>query len=302
MPGAHASGIEQIALIVLMLRLKSGYKPLAQAGWRIHAEGWPMGMIAGQIAEAFWDFGKWWRIALFGLKRRHMTTLLGPVWLFLPDFVFIAVVAAVFSAQFATEGSSYFVYVASGYVSWVFMADSVGRGGNLFVTEFGRYSQMKTNLFGIILKEVIARSIILLVSLTICMALSWGISGGLSPSPWLAAGLALLFVNSFMQSYWLSALSARFRDLPPVVASLMRMMFFVTPIFWFPGMLGQGIREYILHLNPFHHMMEMVRAPLLSGGVDLDILRFAGFWTLANLVLFIAVGRSLHRRIIYVSA
>jgi ABC-type polysaccharide/polyol phosphate export permease len=261
-----------------------------------------MGMISGQIAEAFQDFVKWWKIALFGLKRRHMTTLLGPVWLFLPDFAFIAVVGTVFSAKFAATGASYFAYVATGYVIWVFIADSVGRGGNLFVTEFGRYSQIKTNLFGIILKEVIARSIILLVSLTFYTALIWGISGSVNLTLWPFLGLALLFVNSFMQSYWLSALSARFRDLPPIVASVMRMMFFVTPIFWSADMLKHGIREYILHLNPFYHMMEMVRAPLLTGVADLGIVRLAGFWTLANLVLFLAVAHYLHRRIIYVSA
>ena len=92
---------------------------------------------------------------------------------------------------------------------------------------------MKTNLFGIILKEVIARSIILVVSLLFYAGIYWSISGRMPLSPWLFAGLALLFVNSFMQSYWLSALSARFRDLPPIVASIMRMMFFVTPIFWY---------------------------------------------------------------------
>jgi ABC-type polysaccharide/polyol phosphate export permease len=261
-----------------------------------------MGLVSGQIVEAFQDFGKWWKIAVFGLKRRHMNTLLGPVWLFLPDFVFITVVGTVFSAKFAAEGARYFAYVAFGYVIWVFMADSVGRGGNLFVTEFGRYSQMKTNLFGIILKEVIARTIILLVSLTIYAALNWGIGSGVNFTLWLILGLALLFVNSFMLSYWLSVLSARFRDLPPIVASLMRMMFFVTPIFWSADMLKDGIRRYILHLNPFYHIMEMVRLPLLNGAADTAILRLAGYWTLANLVIFLAVARSMHRRIIYVSA
>ena len=76
---------------------QGGGKPAEDKGQR-------MGMIAGQIAGAFWEFGKWWRIALFGLKRRYMTTALGPVWLFLPDLVFIAVVGAVFSASFAVTG------------------------------------------------------------------------------------------------------------------------------------------------------------------------------------------------------
>jgi ABC-2 type transport system permease protein/lipopolysaccharide transport system permease protein len=56
--------------------------------------------------------------------------------------------------------------------------------------------------------------------------------------------------------------SARFRDVPPLISSLVQIIFFVTPIMWQPELL-RG-RTYIADLNPFYHMLEIVRAPLLG--------------------------------------
>lgn len=261
-----------------------------------------MRFILSQVVEAFAEFGKWWRIALFSLKRQYTTTMLGPLWLFVPNFVFIAIVGAVYSSAFDVSGLRYFAYVAFGYVIWVFILESFGRGGNLFVAEYGRFSQIRTNLFGIVLKELIARGIILVVNLLICVA-ALGIAEGSLRDPTVAlGGLLLLLVNSFMLSYWLSAVSARFRDIVPVVASIMRLMFFVTPIFWFAENFREGLRIWLLHVNPFYHLMELVRGPLLDGTVPADVPAFAAFWTAANLCAFLVVAGVFHRRIIYDAA
>jgi ABC-type polysaccharide/polyol phosphate export permease len=42
-----------------------------------------------------------------------------------------------------------------------------------------------------------------------------------------------------------------------------QLLFFVTPIFWSPSQMG-GKRGAILSLNPFAHMLELVRQPLLG--------------------------------------
>ena len=50
----------------------------------------------------------------------------------------------------------------------------------------------------------------------------------------------------------LGGLSARFRDVPPIVASIMQVAFFLTPIFWTPSALPS--RELFVHLNPFYYL------------------------------------------------
>jgi len=74
--------------------------------------------------------------------------------------------------------------------------------------------------------------------------------------------LLVLLLNGFWIALMLGLLSARFRDIPLVVASVVQVLFFITPIIWKPDMLPG--RAPMLDLNPFHHLIEILRAPLLG--------------------------------------
>ena len=63
-------------------------------------------------------------------------------------------------------------------------------------------------------------------------------------------------------SLTIGMVSARFRDIPRIIASLAEVVFLITPIIWTPDLLGPRI--YLAYGNPFFHMIEIVRAPLLG--------------------------------------
>jgi lipopolysaccharide transport system permease protein len=255
--------------------------------------------IALELFEAFAGFRRWQRIALFGLKRRYATSALGPLWIVLPNAVYVVAVCFVFAGAFKLAGAAYYAHLAYGFLIWTLILDSTTRGGNQFVAEFGRFSQMKTNLFGIILKEAIERGIAFLANLIPCI-LFFYLVYGLVPRLDLAAfGLVLLFANSFLQSYWLSALSARYRDVPQALSSFMRLAFFITPILWFPDGMLEGARALLVHLNPFYFFIEMLRAPLAEGRLPSDIMLGALIVTGLNLAIFLGFALFYHRRIIY---
>jgi lipopolysaccharide transport system permease protein len=75
--------------------------------------------------------------------------------------------------------------------------------------------------------------------------------------------LLLWLVDSLAAAMLLGAFCARFRDIPPIVASVMQIAFFVSPIIWKPELIEHGRRW--LPLNPFFSLFEIVRAPLLTG-------------------------------------
>jgi ABC-type polysaccharide/polyol phosphate export permease len=72
----------------------------------------------------------------------------------------------------------------------------------------------------------------------------------------------LLCVNGVWISILFGMLSARYRDVPPIVASFIQVIFFVTPIFWSPDLLGYW--KSIGELNPLFAAVDIVRAPLLG--------------------------------------
>jgi ABC-type polysaccharide/polyol phosphate export permease len=77
--------------------------------------------------------------------------------------------------------------------------------------------------------------------------------------------VALLAVNGLWLSILLGMVSARFRDVPPIIANFMQVGFFVTPVFWPIAALGAWTS--IAELNPLFAAVDVVRAPLLGNAV-----------------------------------
>ena len=73
----------------------------------------------------------------------------------------------------------------------------------------------------------------------------------------------ILWINAISYSTILALLGTRFRDIPILVASLIQIVFFMTPIMWSPSILPVRY-HYIIDLNPFAQFMELFRNPLLG--------------------------------------
>jgi lipopolysaccharide transport system permease protein len=84
--------------------------------------------------------------------------------------------------------------------------------------------------------------------------------------------IALLAIPGFMLVAlclsWLAFLFAiicvRYRDLPQIVANVLQVGFYLTPIIWMPALLPERLGASILIWNPFYHVLELLRAPLLG--------------------------------------
>ena len=57
-------------------------------------------------------------------------------------------------------------------------------------------------------------------------------------------------------------ISARFRDVPPIVASIVQVVFFMTPVMWPLGALGPN--AWWAQLNPLFAAIDVLRGPLLG--------------------------------------
>ncbi len=67
----------------------------------------------------------------------------------------------------------------------------------------------------------------------------------------------------------LGTVSARFRDVPPIVARVMQVAFFLAPVFWVRGALGRRVLRALV--TPFYYLPEVVRMPLLGKVPPADV-------------------------------
>jgi lipopolysaccharide transport system permease protein len=110
-------------------------------------------------------------------------------------------------------------------------------------------------------------------------------------------GLLLWTVDAFAACMLLGAFCARFRDIPPIVASIMQISFFVTPIMWQPQQLGA--KGWWLPLNPFDALLEVVRAPLLGHGAGAAVWELALGYSAAFCILSWALFARVRGRLAY---
>jgi ABC-type polysaccharide/polyol phosphate export permease len=81
-------------------------------------------------------------------------------------------------------------------------------------------------------------------------------------------GILLMLLNASWVSLLAGIASARYRDIPQIVMSVMQFAIFMTPVFWLPDRFGK--HQVFLDFNPFYHLLQAVRAPLLGQTVHGD--------------------------------
>ena len=158
-------------------------------------------------------------------------------------------------------------FVALGIVFWGLISQTVIEGCESFVQASGMLSQTSLPMLTFVWRTVLRNLAALLHHLVIVVAVVAGFGLWRTMDlPLALAGLALVLANVSWMCLLTAIISARFRDIPQIVMSVMQFSMFMTPVFWLPG--GRLLDHAVLLLNPFYHLLEVVRAPLLGQSVS----------------------------------
>ncbi|MBM3486316.1 MAG: ABC transporter permease [Alphaproteobacteria bacterium] len=224
----------------------------------------PTGQDVGTDVLA--GLGRWRLWGLMGwndIRQRYRRSLIGPFWLSLSMAVMVIALGFLFSTIFKIDIADYLPFLTLGFLAWAFIAQCVTEGCATFIEAEGFIKQMPLP-YSTFVYRVVWRNLIILAHnsvVYVVVALIFGIWPG-ATALLVLPGLVLLVLNAAWLGILVGALCARFRDVPPIVSSLLQMVFFVTPIIWKPELAGD--RMLFVDLNPFFHFVELIRAPLLG--------------------------------------
>ncbi|MFM1786055.1 MAG: hypothetical protein RL228_5, partial [Actinomycetota bacterium] len=160
----------------------------------------------------------------------------------------------------------YLPFLATSIIIWGLMSSVISEGCQSFIAGESIIKQLSIPLYVHVLR-VVWKNIITfghnLVILPLAFLVIWhGVSWQVIL---VLPGLAILIINLTWLATVLGALSARYRDLPPIVASLLTVTFYVTPVMWYPTLIGNNqLAHLLLGLNPFYHLLQIVRLPILG--------------------------------------
>jgi ABC-type polysaccharide/polyol phosphate export permease len=238
----------------------------------------------------------WSILAWDDLLARYRRTVLGPFWITLSHAFIIGGLAFWSSQVLGQDLAAQFVYIAAGLTVWVLISTSLADASNIFIratnmiTAYDLPASM--HAFRFVLNQFLnfVHNLIVYVAAVVVTGMV------LTPQMLLAIpGLAILAVAVVGWALLLGCIGARYRDVGPLVGAVTGSLMILTPIFWRKADIASA--KWLADANPFFHLLEVVREPML-GKAPLLINwvvagSFAGLSLLAGMLIFVLMRRNL---------
>jgi len=237
------------------------------------------------LRQALLSSPKWLYLGLVDIQLRYRRSIIGPWWVTISTGIMVGTLGFLWSKIFASDIQNYMSFFAIGYVIWGWMSAQI-LDASLGFSQFESTIRQISQPFHIyILRLLVRQALILLHNFVIVLIVLLFVGKGI-PLTSLISIPAIILVQLiiFFLSVTIAIFCTRFQDMVQVVASLMQIIFFLSPILWEPGAL-KG-RAYIAEFNPVYHWLEIVRTPLLGGFPSLT----SWLWSLGSLLLAILLS------------
>jgi ABC-type polysaccharide/polyol phosphate export permease len=205
----------------------------------------------------------WGRMATQDIRLRYRGSVLGPFWATLTMIIMVASMGFVYALIFKMNIAVYLPFLTFGLIPWQFISSVVTESCQTFIAAQPIMHQaampLSAHMFRVVYRNVLVmlHNLPILLGVALIFQIPWG-----WPTLLALPAFGLLVIDSMAVSLLLGMLSARFRDVPLIVANLLQIIFFLTPILWSADLL----REYrfIADLNPVFAAIDILRSPLLG--------------------------------------
>lgn len=236
-----------------------------------------------------------WELTVSHHKLRDQSSFFGFVWSFLHPLAMLAVFYLFFRYMSGSHVEHYAVYLLIGIVYYTHFANATKAA----LHSLRSYRHLTAD--AVFPKELIVFSWLLssgidfLISSGVCLLIA-AMTGVAIQAAWL--WIPALMIIQIIFTAWvgllLSCLYVFAWDTDHLYEIALRLLFFITPIFYVRSQLGSGLANFIIGLNPLARIIEMARAAVLKG-VSLPLPWLGGILVL-NLLAF-ALAYQLFKRL-----
>ncbi len=226
------------------------------------------------------------------IKLRYRGSVLGPFWLTLSTAIMVLAMGLLYSELFHMEMQNYLPYLALSLVLWNTLGSIVSDACACFTSAEGTIRSIRMPFTIYATRTVVRNMLVLLHTVVVIIGVFvwYQVWPGVTALVCLP-GMLLWVIDALAACLFLGAFCARFRDVAPIVGSVMQIAFFLTPIIWKPELID-GNAIYLV-FNPFYPLLALVRDPLLGQVPAWDIWLAACVWSAllctASWLLFVRV-------------
>jgi ABC-2 type transport system permease protein len=247
----------------------------AQVAWDDVALAQPAGRTWGaalaDLRRGWEQRSLWGHLGWQDIRQRYRRSFLGPIWISITMAITAIALGVLYAGLFDIDIDVLLPHLLVGFIVWNFIAGCINEGAEVFTSNVGLITHLPAPLSVHLYRLVWRQTLFFLHNLAVYVVMLFIFPQHLH---WTALAVlpafALLALNGAWAALLLGIVSTRFRDLVPIIQSIMQLAFFMTPIVWiYQDLLDSTnptVRERatLAELNPFLHFLEIVRAPLLG--------------------------------------
>lgn len=232
------------------------------------------------------------------LRARYRRSVLGPLWLTLGTAAGTLGLGLVWSELFKMNRSTFVPALTIGLILWQFLSGCITEATTAYWRQSAIIRNVSLPLSMHPIQMVMKHLINLAHNLPVFAIVALWFQVPVNHYTLLFLPCLLLIVANLLWITMLfSMLGARFRDLEYLLAAAMPMLMFLSPVFYRPDYLP--VSGHLMWLNPFSHLIELARYPLLGGAPPDFVVASNLCFCLAGWVTTLAIFNAKHDRIAY---
>lgn len=214
-------------------------------------------------ASIFTRWQTWALMANQDIQLRYRRSVLGPFWISIALATLVFSIGLLYSQVQHQPFEEFLTFFGCGMVAWTFLLGMISDGCSVIIDSEAHLRNLRLPT-PLLAARVVYRNTIVLLHNLLVIGIMLAIFGRAPDWTGLLAipGLLLYIPIGLFFAIAIGPICARFRDLPQVISSVMQVAFFMTPIFWIPG--SNLDRHVAVMGNPFYHLIEIVRRPLMG--------------------------------------
>lgn len=244
----------------------------------------------------------WFHLALSDLRSRWRRSFLGMLWSILQPLGMTLLIAFVLGRVFHVPMKEYAPFILSGTIIWEYILTCAMSGATGFIQADAYIKQFNHPLAIYTLRFVVANLVVFaLASLSLIGWVLIVLPSNLNCTWFLSLIIfPVLLLISWPLATIFAYIGTRFRDFPYMLGILFQALWFMSPVYFQPKLFQDGNMSYLLDYNPLYHLMQIVRAPLLSGvAPTLDNFLYSLLTAFFLYLIAIGIGSFFERKVIF---
>lgn len=254
------------------------------------------------VASGLANYRLWMFLGWQDIRQRYRRSVLGPFWLTLSTAIMVSMMSVLYGRLFKMPMEIYAPFLASGTIIWALIATLINEGCSTFMAADSMIKQVRMPLTLHACRMVWRNLIVFCHNAVILVPVYLMFGKSAQPLEVLTTMVALgmIAINGLWVGVVLGMLCARFRDIGQIVTNLVQVAFFITPIMWLPSILeGRGMAWWLLVVNPFYHIVEIARAPILGAPFPATSWKIVILFTTCGVLTGMAMLGRFRNRIAY---